>query len=78
MMNLNLIARHLFAGLLTALGFASCVHEQPDLYGPPVVYGPPIDTTEVETKTGTGLRTKTETGTKTKDGGDENEEEGGV
>jgi len=38
------------AGLLTALGFAACTTEQPDLYGPmPVLYGPPIvDSTEVQ------------------------------
>lgn len=42
-MSVNLLSQKLFAGLLAALGFSACCHEQKCLYGPPALYGPPVD-----------------------------------
>ena len=42
-MSVNLLSRKLFAGLLTALGFSACCHEQKCLYGSHPLYGHPVD-----------------------------------
>jgi len=43
-MSVHKITRKILAGALTAIGFAACTVEEPDLYGTPLLYGPlPVD-----------------------------------